>query len=372
MSERQRIGFILNPIAGMGGPVALKGTDDAIAEARERGAEPVSPGRARRFLDVLDVQAEILTCSGPMGADVCTEAGFEPTIVLEVREPTTPDDTEAAARRLLDEGVDLLVFVGGDGTAVDIAQAIDHEVPVLGVPGGVKMNSAVFGETPERAARAVHDALAGRTPIHTVDVVEVDEDRLREGEIERVELGSLRVPDHRNLQAGKAASGGGLAPIVEAGRELAQPGTRLVLGPGSTVNAIEDELLGEGQGTLLGVDLVTVDGDGRAELAIADATAEDLAEEDEALIVVSPIGGQGFVVGRGNQQLSPGLLTRVGWDNVHVVATPTKLNELEALRADTGDRDLDERAPAYVDVLTGPGFRTRKRLIAGTESARRR
>jgi len=372
MPDRPRLGLIVNPIAGMGGPVALKGTDDAADEARQRGADPVTPDRARRFLQTLERDVEVWTCSGPMGEDVARQLDREPRTVLDVDEPTTPEDTREAARRLHAEDVDLLCFVGGDGTAVDVAEAVGHDQLVLGAPGGVKMNSAVFGETPERAAEVARAALAGRTQTRVVDVVEVDEDRLREGEIERVELGSLLVPDHSNVQAGKAASGGGLAPIADAGRELAEPGTELVLGPGSTLHAIKQALLGEGAGTLLGVDHVTIDDDGQARLAAEDATAADLADLAEVRIVVSPIGGQGFVVGRGNQQLSPGLLSRVGWDDLRVVATPTKLREIDALRADTGDRELDEQAPAYVDVITGPGFRTRKRLIAGAGSARRR
>jgi NAD+ kinase len=372
MAERPRLGFIVNPIAGMGGPVALKGTDDAVEEARKRGAEPRSPDRARRFLEALEIDAEILTCSAPMGADIVRGVGREPSIVLAVDEPTTAEDTREAAERLLDESVDLICFVGGDGTALDVAQAAGRSIVTLGVPGGVKMNSAVFGETPERAARVARDVLGGRAVTHIVDVVEVDEDRLREGEIERTQLGSLCVPQHSNVQASKAAPGGGRAPIAEAGRRLAEPGTRLVLGPGSTVAAIKEALLGEDEGTLLGVDLVRIDEDGQAHVEIADARAGNLADVEEARIVVSPIGGQGFVLGRGNQQISPELLARVGWDNLRVVATPSKLRETPELRADTGAPELDDQAPAYVDVLTGPGFRTRRRLIAGAESARQR
>jgi predicted polyphosphate/ATP-dependent NAD kinase len=138
------------------------------------------------------------------------------------------------------------------------------------------------------------------------------------------------------------------------------------------VAAIKEALLGDDEGTLLGVDLVRIDEDGQAHVEIADARAGDLADVEEARIVVSPIGGQGFVLGRGNQQISPELLARVGWDNLRVVATPSKLRETPELRADTGAPELDDQAPAYVDVLTGPGFRTRRRLIAGAESARQR
>lgn len=363
MPDHPSLGLIVNPIAGMGGAVALKGTDDAVEEARRRGAQPVTPDRARRFLEALERDVQILTCSGVMGERACRNVGLDPRIVLDVEEPTTPEETHEAALRMLDEQVDLLCFVGGDGTAVDVAEAVGHSLVCLGVPGGVKMNSAVFGETPERAARVADDVLAGRARTRTVDVVEVDEQRLREGDLERVALGSLLVPDHRNVQAGKAAVGGGLGPIAEAGRELATAGACLVIGPGSTTMAIKEELVGEG--TLLGVDVVEVDEEGKAHLAIEDAQAEQLDGLEDALILVTPIGGQGFVIGRGNQQLSPVLLSRVGWKNLRIVATPAKLRELEALRADTGDVGLDAQAPAYADVITGPGFRARRPLEAG-------
>jgi len=355
---RPRLGLIVNPVAGMGGPVALKGTDDAVDEARRRGASPVSPARARRFLEALEAAADVRTCSGPMGADACEAAGRPREVLVDVTEPTSAADTRRAARALVDAGIDLLAFVGGDGTALDVAEAIGHEAVVLGVPGGVKMNSPVFGETPEDAARAAEAFLEGRATAREVEVVEVDEARLREGEVERSTLGSLRGVRHDRVQAGKAAPGGSREAVAQVADELAEPGATLVLGPGSTVHAIKQHLVGEG--TLLGVDVVDVDRRGRARRTAADATADDLATApDDARVVVSPIGGQGFVVGRGNQQIAPDLLARVGWDRLIVVATPEKLRGLEALRVDTGDPELDGHAPEHIDVLTGPGFRTR-------------
>lgn len=360
-----RIGFIVNPIAGMGGPVALKGTDDAVEEAKRRGAERVSPDRARRFLDALDLDVEILTCQAPMGAFLSRAAGKRFEAIVAVPEVTSAEDTRRAARQLVDAGVDLLVFVGGDGTALDIAEAIDHEVVCLGVPGGVKMNSAVFARTPEKAARVAAEHLGGRLETHTAEVVEVDEARLREGEVERAHLGSLITPRHEAVQAGKASPGGTLESVAEVAETITEPGGTLVLGPGSTVAAIKQRLVGEGT-TLLGVDVVAIDEDGQAELVIVDATADELTRvPDDARLVVSPIGGQGFVIGRGNPQVAPALLDRLGWDRLVVVSTPEKLRGLEALRADTGDPELDAAAPGHLDVLTGPGFRTRMPLRAG-------
>ncbi len=359
------LGFLVNPIAGMGGPVALKGTDDAVGEARDRGATPVSPLRARRFLDALSMEVRVLTCASPMGADVCQSVGVDHEVLVEVEEPTSAEDTQQAARAFQEAGVGLIVFVGGDGTALDVASTVGEGVVCLGVPGGVKMNSAAFGETPEHAARVADAFLGGLVDDHRVEVVEVDEGGLREGVVRRERLGCLRVPMHPGVQGGKAAVGGTLEGVVEAGLELAKPGRVLVLGPGSTVHAIKEALLGR-EASLLGVDVVRVDEAGEGVCLIEDATAGELEEVGEdALIVVSPIGGQGFVLGRGNQQLVPGLLDRLGWDRLRVVATREKLVGLDALRVDTGDPSLDALAPERVDVLTGPGFRSRLPLRSG-------
>ncbi len=363
--SRPLVGFVVNPIAGMGGPVALKGTDDALEQARQRGATPVSPPRATRFLEAFQAKARFLTCQDPMGASLLEGGGHPHEAPIPVQEPTTADDTKRAVQAFADAGADLIVFVGGDGTALDVAEAIGQEAVCLGVPGGVKMNSPAFGQTPEHAARVAEAFLAGQTGMRAVEIVEVDEDRLREGRVEGARLGSLRVPEHPGVQPGKASPGGSVEGVIEAGVELATPGSVLVLGPGGTMHALKERLLGR-EASLLGVDVVRGLEEGGAECLIEDATAGDLEGVPEsARIVVSPIGGQGFVLGRGNQQLVPGLLRRVGWDRVVVLATPRKLRELEALRVDTGDRGLDEAAPSSMDVITGPGFRSRVRVQAG-------
>ncbi len=353
---RPRLGLIVNPIAGMGGAVALKGTDDRVEEARARGAEPVAHDRAVRFLRSLRVEVDVLTCSGPMGAEACQEAEVDHEVVQTVEEPTSAEDTRAATRGLARAGVDLLCFLGGDGTAMDIAQAADQGLVCLGVPTGVKMNSGVFAETPETAAEIVRAYLIGDAPAVEGEVVEIDEAALDRGEIDPVRLDSLRVPRHEAVAPNKAHPGGTVEGLAEAIEDQLVPGSTWVLGGGSTVLAIKQALVGSG--TLLGVDVIEVDEDGRPELILEDITAQDVADlPDDTRLVVSPIGGQGFVVGRGTQQVSPGLLTRIGWDNLIVVATAEKLQSLDHLRADSGDPALDEEAPANLRVVTGPGFR---------------
>lgn len=354
--RRPRIALVVNPIAGMGGPVALKGTDGAVDQARQRGAVPVAGARAVRFLRALPAEIDVVTCSGPMGADACVAAGRSCEVVVQVDEPTSAADTRRAVRTFAGQDVDLIVFVGGDGTAYDVASSLDHALVCLGVPSGVKMNSAVFADGPEAAARVAAQWLAGGLDAELAEVVEVDEGAVREGTLRPARLGTLRVPVDAAVAGSKAEPGGSLEGVVEAVEELARPGEVLVLGPGGTMLAAKEALVGDG--TLLGVDVIVVGPHGGATLEVRDATAKDLAGvPDTAVVVVSPIGGQGFVLGRGNQQVVPDLLRRTGWDQLVVVATPQKLAGLDALRADTGDLDLDRAAPAHLAVLTGPGFR---------------
>jgi NAD+ kinase len=353
----RRIGLVVNPIAGMGGPVGLKGTDDP-ERARELGAEPVTPDRARRFVEALRERgAEVTwyTAGEPMGEEVLAEAGEHAVGVHAPNRPTTAEDTREAARALVDAGVDLLVFVGGDGTAADVAEAVDREVPVLGVPSGVKMYSAVFAETPERAARAVVDA----DGVEAREVLDIDEEAYRRDELAVQPRGVIDVPVHGAVQSSKSPSGddaGQREHLAEAVAEAirGEPGTTHILGPGTTLAEVKRELGMEP--TLLGFDAWR-DGEVRAR----DADEAALLEVPlPARVWLTPLGGSGFVLGRGNQQVTPAVLRRVGVDAVTVAATASKLDGLDEVRVDAGDPDLDEGFPAYLEVRTG---RDRTRMV---------
>ncbi|MDL5360353.1 ATP-NAD kinase family protein [Halalkalicoccus sp. NIPERK01] len=343
----RRIGFVLNPIAGMGGRVGLKGTDGKVAEARERGAEPRAPERGLAALEALRERlpdAEILTCGDPMGEAETREAGFSPEVVYEPSGETTAADTRSAVRKLLDREADLLLFVGGDGTATDVAEAIteaDGETPILGVPAGVKVYSSVFGVTPEDAGRiaAAFDATEPR------EVSDIDEEAYREGEVRTSLRAVVNVPVAEDLQSSKQLGGGSIEGLARGFASEVDPDTTYVLAPGSTVGAIEDELGIEG--SPLGVD-VWRDG----ELLVRDGGESEIlaALGDRNVIVVSPIGGQGFVFGRGNQQLSPDVIRRCG---IEIVASRSKLDETGVLRVDTGDPDLDAELRGWTRVRVG-------------------
>jgi len=358
-----RLGFLVNPIAGMGGRVGLKGTDGKVADAVARGAEPRSPARARRALTRLadrDIDIDLVTAGEPMGAAEARAAGFEPTIVFEPAtgdtaavtdaEPestTTAGDTASSVAALIDYGVDLVVFVGGDGTAVDVAERLaDTGVPMLGVPAGVKVYSSVFAVSPEAAA----DIAAEYDRTEQREVMDIDEDDYRAGEVSPELRAIAAVPVADGLQSAKQRGGGTVETLAEGVASSVDPETTYVLGPGSTLGAIKTALGFDG--TPLGVDVWR---DGQV-LASDASEAEILASLGETnTIIVSPIGGQGFVFGRGNPQLSPAVISQA---SVEIVASRSKLDDLRVLRVDTDDPELDAELRGWREVRVGR-FETR-------------
>ncbi len=344
----RRIGVLVNPIAGMGGRVGLKGTDDKVTEARERGAQPRAPERAREALGALYERAPdtaILAPDDPMGEREVREAGFDPEIVYRPDgEETTATDTRAAVSEFVDRDVDLVVFVGGDGTATDVAETVtdrDDETPILGVPAGVKVYSSVFGVTPEDAGRIA----ASFEATEVREVSDIDEDAYRAGEVNTELRAVVEVPVAEELQSSKQLGGGSVEGLAAAFAEEIDPETTYVFAPGSTVGAIAEALGFEG--SPLGVDVwrdgeVLVHDGGEGE--ILDALGE------RNVIVEKPIGGQGFVFGRGNHQLSPAVICRCA---VEIVASPSKLDDIGVLRIDTGDPDLDKELRGWTKVRIG-------------------
>jgi predicted polyphosphate/ATP-dependent NAD kinase len=397
-----KLGVIVNPVAGVGGRVGLKGSDgpEVLRRALERGAARESLGRARLALERiarLRNEIEVVTWPGEMGEDEARAAGFAPTVLGsfagrrtyvmcelertgETEPPhiscedfvfTTPDDTEAAAAALAAAGVDLILFAGGDGTARNIFHAVGDRVPVIGIPAGVKIHSAVYATSPAAAgdlvAAYLHDR-PGAVRLRECEVMDIDEEAFRENRVSAHLYGYMNVPFARGLV--QSAKAGGVAGEESVLHDVAmetvaemRPGELQILGPGTTTRTVMDRL--ELPATLLGVDAV-VDG----ELVASDATeAELLALLDRypsARIVVTVIGGQGHIFGRGNQQISPAVIRRVGLDRIRVIATQTKLLSLEGrpLLVDTGDPELDAALSGYVKVTTGLGERTMYRVGA--------
>ncbi len=353
------LGFVVNPVAGMGGAVGLKGTDgqEVLERALALGAQPVAPDRADTFLRELEPVRErvrLLVGAGKMGEVEATRRGFIVEVVGEAKGTTVPQDTKDAAVKMAGRGVDLLVFCGGDGTARDVLDAVGMGVPVLGVPTGVKMHSAVFAVDPRAAARMVMRFLWDGLPLKEAEVMDVDEDAFRRGRVSAKLYGYVLSPYEPVLiQRSKVASvmtEGELrnqAALAVYVIEEMVPDVVYVVGPGTTTRTIGD-LLDEKK-TLLGVDLFY-----NKKIIVKDANEKRILEEIQgkpAKILVTPIGGQGFIFGRGNQQISSKVIRQVGRENVIVIATRNKLGGLKGLRVDTGDPVLDDEFRGYIKVI---------------------
>jgi predicted polyphosphate/ATP-dependent NAD kinase len=376
----RRLGFIINPIAGMGGRVGLKGTDGVVAEARRRGAAPIANARALEMLRALAQlrdgapvvpATEWLTADGEMGDDALRAAGFAAEIVHRAAAEPSARDTILAVEAFLARHVDLVLFCGGDGTARDICALTGETVPVLGIPAGVKMYSGAFGVTPARTAEILWRWLIGEIGLARVDIVDLDEDAYRRDQwAVRLYRTALAPFEPTLVASAKALVAGRDEDAVkdDIADELrdqiaAQPGTLFLLGPGSTVQAVA-RALGVDK-TLLGIDAVV---DGKvvgADLAEVQILAL-LDRFSERRLVLSPIGAQGFVLGRGNQQLSPAVIRRIGAGNILVLSTPAKLARTPVLRFDTGDADLDADMISRKFFAAIVGYRrTRMVKVAG-------
>jgi predicted polyphosphate/ATP-dependent NAD kinase len=300
---------------------------------------------------------EIVTYPGEMGEDAATACGLEPTVIGAIRPgETTAEDTQNAAREMLRQEADLLLFAGGDGTARDIYEAVGLNLPALGIPAGVKIHSAVYATNPRSAGDLAAFYLQGRVvSLREAEVMDIDEEAFRQGALSARLYGYLKVPYRASLvQSSKVPSAGeeaALAAIAEDVVEKMEDGILYVIGPGTTTRALAEELGLEK--TLLGVDVVL-----NRELIARDANEAWLlavVEGQRAKIVVTPIGGQGYLFGRGNQQISPRVIDRVGKENIIVVSTPDKLHALgtQPLLVDSGDRAVDGMLSGYVQVVTG-------------------
>ncbi|MFB2662560.1 ATP-NAD kinase family protein [Shewanella mangrovisoli] len=361
---RFRLGLVINPLAGLGGSVGLKGSDGVAEQALALGAEPKAIKRMMQALEVIVPFAndiEIITASGVMGEDAANALGFNTRVVYQTPEKTQAIDTQAVVRTLLNEPLDLLLFAGGDGTARDVYSVfeqavIDDKLPVLGVPAGVKIHSGVYGITPHAAGMVVKMLLEGElVSLMSADVMDIDEAAFRQGSVRAKRFGELLVPaEPRYVQAvkmgGKEVDELVLADI--AADVIQQMEDELyIMGSGSTVAFVMEELGLDN--TLLGVDLIQ-----DKTLVASDLTAQqllDLTQDKPAKLVITLIGGQGHILGRGNQQLSPELIRRLGKDNIIILATKTKLKALEGrpLIVDSGDPQLDRELCGYYKVTTG-------------------
>lgn len=360
-----KLGLIINPWAGIGGPAGLKGSDDRelVEQALQQGAERRAAGRAQRCLQQLQRAAPetltILTGSGDMGEDEVRGAGFVPQVIFHASGPGCAEDTRQAAQALQQAGVDLLLFVGGDGTARDVYAAVGEQLPVLGIPSGVKMHSGVFAISPEGAAEVVLAMMSGElVDLRLQEVRDIDETAFREGVVKSRFFGEMLVPEAGHFvqstkDGGREVEELVLDDIVDDLQERLEPDTWYLVGAGTTPRALMDAL--NLPNTLLGVDIVC-----NEQVLAADVSGPQLEQrlqnfDGRVVIILSVTGGQGSLIGRGNQQLTPAVLRRAGRDNVWVLATKSKIKALNGrpLLMDSNDVQLDKEWSGYIPVITG-------------------
>jgi predicted polyphosphate/ATP-dependent NAD kinase len=343
----------------MGGAVGLKGTDgqEALSEAIRRGAKPVAGSRMREMLSHLPRidGLSFLTGGGPMGEDVLKELGLQHEVVHSSARPSA-QDTKTCCLIFLEREVKCITFGGGDGTARDVMDAVDEKVPVIGIPSGVKMHSAVFANTPREASVLLARFITSGLPLRRSEVMDIDEEAFRQGHLSARLYGHLQMPYESALvQPIKGDYEGG--SVEEEKEAIAayvademKPDVLYILGPGTTLEAVAKRI-GVPK-TLLGVDAVL---DGKIVAADAgEAVLEGLVNSHAKVkIFVTPIGAQGFFLGRGNQQISARIVRMVGIENLVVLAAPTKLRETKVLRVDTGDPELDRSLKGFRNVVVG-------------------
>ena len=364
MENRKKVlGFIINPIAGLGGPAGFKGTDnpEIVEKALQMGIEPKAHLRGFIVLQKLSkLDIRVITPPGEMGYAVASRI-FPPNNIELVRidlpKRTSAIHTETAAKKMLERSVDLLVFVGGDGTAKDILNAVGTEIPTLGVPAGVKMFSAVFGMTPSHSGGIARKFLLKGLPLKLAEVVDVDEDAYRSNQLVIKLYGYLKVPYEPSLlQSSKQPSS--LNEEEELSRkaiakyvvEKMKPGVLYILGPGLTVSEVAKRL--GIQKTLLGVDVVL-----NYKLIARDVNEIQLNKliskhKGPIKLVLSPLGGSGMLLGRGNQQIGDAVLSRLSKKDLIILATPSKLRGLKSIRVDIKD-ELTRKFVGYHRVITG-------------------
>lgn len=357
-----RLGLVINPYAGIGGAMALKGSDgaDIRQKALAAGAEKKANQRTEAALQVFAQHKDIvqvITAAGEMGQQVAENLGFSTEVIYTPENaPTEAVDTENAVKCLAENGVDLLLFAGGDGTARNVCSVIPESLPALGIPAGVKIHSGVYAITPKAAGRVVEKLIMGElVSLDDAEVMDIDEVAFREGKVRARQYGAMRIP--AELHYVQAVKNGGkeseelvLADIAAHVIELMED-ELFIMGSGTTVAAIMEEM--GLPNTLLGVDLVQ-----HQELLASDLNANSLLQQikgQSCKLVITLIGGQGHIFGRGNQQLSPEVIRAVGRENILIVATKTKLQALNGkpLIADTGDDALNAELAGLIPVITG-------------------
>ena len=365
-----KVGFIINPIAGMGGRVGLKGTDGVVKKAIKLGAKPIAHLKAEEFINDFfskyskNGNIEWFTCSGIMGEEVLKKKGIRNYKIIYhlINEYTTIKDTKSASKMFLDEKVDLILFCGGDGTARDIFEIIGNKIPLLGIPSGVKMHSGVFGINTDACAKMLHEFVKGRLTIGDVEIMDLDEAQYRRG-IWNIRLFGIvkGIIEPTYVQVGKSTFENISDDTIKdeladhIADEMEDNNDYLYLfGSGGTIDYIAKKI--GLKNTLLGIDAVFKKKVIKNDLNEADII-KILKKYPKSKVILSPIGAQGFILGRGNLQLSPNIIKKIKLDNIIVISTPAKLVSTPIIRVDTGDKNLDKEFKLKEFMMVVIGYR---------------
>ncbi len=375
-----RIGILANPDAGLGGRLGLKGSDGQAELARSKGAEDRSGPRLESMLGHFSrihrtesSQIEWITSTGRMGTE-WIPVELEIGTISEVHQSpgkTSASDTQDAVARLLENGIDLLVYSGGDGTTKDIVSSLSEsktpELPVIGVPSGVKMHSGCFASSPKAAAEVLSAWIQGDLLVSSTEVLDLDEELYRKGKwVVRLYAEAFSPNSPRWMQGSKELIQTeseeeiiiGLSNHIE--ESIVDDGHLVIWGSGGTLREIGGNIGFEL--TTLGIDATI--GSEKVGTDLAESGIIEILDSHDGpvTLLLSPMGGQGFLIGRGNLQLSPSVLSSIGIDNILGVVTPAKLLTVRALRIETGDDSLDQEfaSKRYMKVLQG--YRTTRIL----------
>ena len=377
-----RIGIVVNPDAGLGGRLGFKGSDGRAKEARDAGAVDRAGPRMQQCiskfkellassLNRMGVSPTIVAWSGRMGGDWLD--GFEYEQRKESPIESTAQDTSNLVQDLLKSEVDVILYAGGDGTTRDIVNALyGNETPLIGVPGGVKMHSGCFATTPKASAEVLLAFLQGDLMVAITEVMDLDEETYQKGEWKVRMYGEAWTPSSPRFMQGakeqveRASESDTIEGLANHIGNLIDDDSELMViwGSGGTLRRMGEHLNVEL--TLLGID-IQHKGTIHSDLNEQQLLQHLVGYEGPRLLLLSPMGGQGFLIGRGNLQLSPDVLRAIGFESILGVATPSKLLGLSSVRIDTGDPLLDEEYQQRRFVKLLQGYRT-TRVIRILES----
>jgi len=364
-----KIGFVINPWAGIGGTVALKGSDgaDVRQKALDRGATPRANEKALVMLKAFQQSCRLshsvqwFVAQGDMGFDALHKIDI-PTEQITIQpgtlaSQTEATDTEKTVSWFVGQGVDLIVFAGGDGTARNVCSKNGSMIPVLGIPAGVKIHSGVFAVTAHAAGEVLAGLIDGRlTELRIEEVRDIDESAFRENKVVTKYYGEMKVPVSAEFM--QHVKVGGIENESLVLNDIAAWITENIesdicyfVGSGKSTATLMDHL--QLPNTLLGIDACL-----NGKVILHDCTEQDILRLMDGYpfrFILSIIGGQGHIFGRGNAQISPTVLRKINKNQLWLIGTKAKLKSLDGrpLLVDSSDPELDQKWAGLIEVITG-------------------